>query len=45
MQYLADVNNKKITSKEAAKKMNISIDKFYREKKRLQKENDLSFNR
>ena len=36
-ELLNKVNNKEITSNEAAKKLGISIDKYYRYKKYLQK--------
>lgn len=37
LEVLSRVKNKEITSKEAANLLNISIDKFYREKNKLQK--------
>ena len=36
--YLNKINNKEITVKEACKNLGITIDKFYREKKRINKE-------
>lgn len=37
LEILDDVNKEKLSAKEGAKKLGISIDKFYREKKKLQK--------
>lgn len=38
LNYLNKINNKEITVKEACKNLGITIDKFYREKKRINKE-------
>ena len=38
LNYLNKINNKAITVKEACKNLGITIDKFYREKKRINKE-------
>lgn len=38
LNYLNKINNKEITVKEACKNLGITIDKFYREKKRIKKE-------
>ena len=38
LNYLNKINNKEITAKEACKNLGITIDKFYREKKRINKE-------
>lgn len=37
LEILDDVNKEELSAKEGAKKLGISIDKFYREKKKLQK--------